>query len=91
MSASDLPRNASGAPERYEIRVRGHLADRWAGAFEGLALRREEGGVTLLSGTLTDQAALHALLRRIRDLGVPLLSVTREPSDAEPPPGDLTP
>ncbi len=61
----------------YEIRVKGHLADRWAGWFEGLTITLEEDGVTLLTGPVIDQAALYGLLRKTRDLGMPLLSVNR--------------
>ena len=68
----------------YEIRVKGHLADRWAGWFEGLTITLEEDGVTLLTGPVIDQAALHGLLRKTRDLGMPLLSVNRvEPGQNE--------
>ncbi len=91
MPASERPYEPSARPERYAIRVRGHLDDRWASAFDGLTLLREEGGVTLLAGPVADQAALHALLRRIRDLGLPLLSVTPMPSDAGAPPDTPTP
>jgi hypothetical protein len=71
-------------PTLYEIRVEGHLDDQWAGRFDGLTLRREENGVTLLTGRVVDQAALHGLLRAVRDLGVRLLSVTRlQPEPAE--------
>lgn len=61
----------------YEIRIQGHLDDRRAVWFEGLTLTREDGGDTVLSGPVTDQAALHGLLRKVRDLGMPLISVTR--------------
>jgi hypothetical protein len=68
----------------YEIRVKGHLADRWAGWFEGLTITLEEDGVTLLTGPVIDQAALHGLLRKTRDLGMLLLSVNRvEPGQNE--------
>lgn len=63
------------APSRYELRVDGHLADRWSAWFGGLTLVREPDGTTTLRGTVTDQAELHGLLAKIRDLGVPLLSV----------------
>jgi hypothetical protein len=59
----------------YEIRLKGHLDDRWADWFEGLTITLEEDGTTLLTGPVVDQAALHGLLKRVRDLGIPLLSV----------------
>ena len=62
-------------PGLYEIRIRGHLDDRWAAWVEDLTLTLEENGNTLLAGPVTDQAALHGLLRKVRDLGLPLLSV----------------
>ena len=61
----------------YEIRIKGHLGNRWAAWFEGLTMTLEDNGETLLTGLVVDQAALHALLRKVRDLGMPLLSVTR--------------
>ena len=64
-------------PELYEIRLKGHLADRWAGWFEGLTITLEENGNTLLTGPVVDQAALHGLLKKVRDLGMPLISVSR--------------
>jgi len=71
-------------PERYEIRIKGHLDDKWADWFEGLTITREDNGETLLSGPVVDQAALHGVLRKVRDLGMPLLSVSRvRPSQAD--------
>ncbi len=61
--------------ESYRIRVRGHLDDRWSGWLGGLAVQRQEDGTTLLVGPVVDQAALHGVIIRIRDLGLPLLSV----------------
>ena len=61
----------------YEIRIKGHLGDRWAARFEGMTLTLKDNGDTVLAGTVADQAALHGLLRRVRDLGMPLISVTR--------------
>src|SRR5437762_630663 len=61
----------------HEIRVQGHLDDRWAHWVEGLTLSRENDGTTTLTGPLADQAALHGLLNRIRDLNVPIVSVRR--------------
>jgi hypothetical protein len=59
----------------YEIRLKGHLDDKWADWFEGLTITREDNGETLLRGPVVDQAALHSVLRKVRDLGLPLLSV----------------
>jgi hypothetical protein len=59
----------------YQIRLKGHLDREWADWFGGLTITLEEDGDTLLSGLVADQAALHSLLRKVRDLGVPLLSV----------------
>ncbi len=64
-----------GVDENYEIRLKGHLEARWADWFDGLTLRRESDGTTLLAGPVADQAALHGLLSRVRDLGLPLVSV----------------
>jgi hypothetical protein len=60
---------------RYEIRLKGHLEDRWADWFDGLTITRDDHGESLLSGLVADQAALHGVLRRVRDLGLPLVSV----------------
>lgn len=65
----------------YQIRVKGHLDRRWTDWFEGLAVTQEEGGETLLTGPVVDQAALHGLLKKVRDLGLPLISVTRAQTD----------
>ncbi len=71
-------------PERYEIRIQGHLDDKWANWFEGLTITREDNGETLLIGPVVDQAALYGVLRKVRDLGMPLLSVSRvRPSQAD--------
>lgn len=64
-------------PERYEIRLKGHLGNRWADWFEGLTITALDNGETLLAGSVGDQAALHSLLRKVRDLGMPLLSIRR--------------
>jgi len=64
-------------PPIYQIRVAGHLGRHWAGVFDGLDIRLEESGETLLTGPVVDQAALHGVLRRIRDTGMTLLSVQR--------------
>ncbi len=61
--------------EYYEIRLKGHLDARWADRFDGLTMTLDDSGDTILSGQVIDQAALHGLLKRVRDLGMPLLSV----------------
>jgi hypothetical protein len=62
---------------RYELRVEGVLDQRWSEWFDGLEISSEPGGVTVLSGPVADQAALHGLLAKVRDLALPLLSVRR--------------
>ncbi|MEO8286143.1 MAG: hypothetical protein ABI670_06870 [Chloroflexota bacterium] len=72
-------------PGLYEIRIRGHLGGRWATWFEGMTFKMENNGDTVLTGEVVDQAALHGLLRKVRDLGMPLLSVTSiRPHQADP-------
>jgi hypothetical protein len=72
----------------YEIRIQGRLDDRWSAWFDGLDLCRTEDGATVLRGPVTDQAALHGLLHKLRDIGLPLLSLTRtDPDDATEKPG----
>ena len=63
-------------PVQYEITVEGHLATRWAAWFDGLSITTEDDGTTVLRGFVVDQAALHGLLQRLRDLGIPLISLT---------------
>jgi hypothetical protein len=75
MSKTNPSARGHHEPERYEIRVRGHLDERWADWFDGLTITLEKSGDTRLTGPVVDQAALHSLLRKVRDLGVPLLSV----------------
>jgi hypothetical protein len=64
-------------PARYELRVQGVLDDRWSAWFEGLRIASDQAGQTTITGPVADQAALHGLLTKIRDLGLPLLSVRR--------------
>lgn len=66
---------ASTEPERYEIRLKGQLDERWSGWFEDLHVTTSNDGTTVLVGTMVDQAALYGVLRKIRDLGLPLISV----------------
>ena len=72
-------------PLVYQIRIEGHLGHQWADWFEGLTLTALDNGETLLTGAVVDQAALHGVLRKVRDLGIPLLSVVRvKPDQAGP-------
>ena len=64
------------APRRYEIRLDGHLGPHWAAWFDGLILVNEDGGTTAIRGEVVDEAALHGLLRKVRDTGLRLVSVT---------------
>lgn len=72
-------------PGRYEIRTKGHLDRRWAAWFDGLSLTREPGGMTVIHSPGLDQAALYAVLLKLRDLGLPLVSVTPSTNPANPP------
>jgi hypothetical protein len=62
-------------PVVYQISIKGHLGSQWADWFEGLTITREDNGDTLLTGPVVDQAALHGLLKKIRDLGMTLISI----------------
>lgn len=66
-----------GQAEVYQIRIKGHLNSQWTDWFEGLSITLEADGDTLLTGPVVDQAALHGLLKKIRDLGMPLVSVVQ--------------
>jgi hypothetical protein len=80
------PAHDADQPRVYQIRIRGHLSPQWADWFEGLTISLEEDGDTLLTGTVVDQAALHGLLKKVRDLGTPLLSVNYvEPNKRDTP------
>lgn len=72
-------------PMVYQIRVKGHLGSQWTDWFGGLTVTREDNGETLLTGPVTDQAALHGLLRKVRDLGMPLVSVVSVDQSITPP------
>jgi hypothetical protein len=71
----------SDQPGRYEISIQGRLDERWESWFDGMTLSTDPAGTTLLSGYVVDQAALHGLLARLRDLGLLLVSVRRVPED----------
>ena len=73
---------------RYELRVREHLDARWAEWFDGLTLTHLPDGTTSIQGAVADQAALHGLLQRLRDLGLPLVSVTPSRPDGNDKPSD---
>jgi hypothetical protein len=86
MSNEPNPGTDAGQPAIYQIRIRSHLGPCWTDWFGGLAITLEDNGDTLLTGQVVDQAALHGLLRHVRDLGLPLLSVVRiDPHRADSP------
>jgi hypothetical protein len=72
---SEIPTGHQLDPGRYEIRLKGHLDARWAAWFDGLTLTHGSDGTTTIHGPVADQAALHGLLQKARDLGLPLISV----------------
>ena len=83
MARGPLDPNADASlPTVYQIRIRGHVGSRWEDWFEGLTITLD-GGDTLITGLVVDQAALHGLLKRVRDLGMPLVSVS--PVEPGPP------
>ena len=75
------PRTDASQPLVYQIRLKGHLGPQWTEWFEGLSITLEDNGDTLLSGPVVDQAALHGLLKKVRDLGIPLIAVSRVDAD----------
>ena len=75
MANTRNPPTDPGEPLVYQIRIKGHLDPHWSSWFEGLAITLEDNGETVLTGPLVDQAALHGSMRKMRDLGIPLLSV----------------
>jgi len=89
MSATHVSTEEYHEPGRYEIRLKGHLDNRWADWFDGLTITRADNGETWLSGPVVDQAALHGLLRKVRDLGLPLVAVIQvDPKQANGPDGN---
>jgi hypothetical protein len=84
MNASPEPAGSAAGPHalgRYEIRLKGHLDGRWVAWFDGLRLTLRGDGTTVIHGQVADQAALHGLLQKVRDTGLPLVSVTCVESD----------
>ena len=75
MSKQHNPDRDAGKSTIYQIRVNGHLSPQWMDWFDGMTITQEENGDTLLTGPVIDQAALHGILKKVRDLGMPLLSV----------------
>jgi hypothetical protein len=84
MSNELKPKAEPSEPMVYQIRIKGHLGRQWTDWFGGLTVTQEDNGDTLLTGPVVDQAALHGLLKKVRDLGLPLLSVNRlKPGQAD--------
>jgi hypothetical protein len=83
MRATDSSNRRPDEFELHEIRVQGHLDKRWSDWLEGLTVTRESDGTTILTGPLADQAALHGVLSKLRDLALPIVSVRRMASDAD--------
>ncbi len=89
MSNKLNPNNDPRQPKVYEIRIKGHLGCQWTDWFGGLTITLEDNGDTLLTGPVVDQAAMHGLLKKVRDLGMPLISVNRvQPDQADAPDGE---
>ena len=84
MSSKFNSESDPGKPLVYQIRIKGHLGRQWTDWFEGLTITPEDNGETLLTGSVVDQAALHGLLKKVRDLAMPLISVNRvKPGQAD--------
>ena len=81
MSNKLNPKTDPDQPLVYQIRLQGHLGRNWTHWFGDVTITLEDNGETLLTGQVVDQAALHGLLRKVRDLGLPLISVTRAQTD----------
>jgi hypothetical protein len=89
--SSDASTTTRTSPLHYEIRVKGHLDARWSAWFDGLSLANEGDGTTLIHGPVVDQAALHGVLQKLRDVGMPLVSITQVGADQRSEPKPKTP
>ena len=87
---NETPTGHHDRPGRYEIRLKGHLDARWAAWFDGLTVTHDSDGTTIIHGPVADQAALHGLLQKTRDLGLPLISVNYVESGHPPAPTTQT-
>jgi hypothetical protein len=76
-----MPNKENEKATNYQIKIEGQLGPQWSDWFEGLSIVQEEDGTTLLTGPVADQSALHGLLKKVRDLGMPLVSVNRMETD----------
>ena len=85
MSDKHTPTTDPDAPQIYQIRIEGHLGRQWSNWFDGMAITLEDNGDTLLTGPVVDQATLHGLLKKVRDLGLPLISVVQLPAEPDEP------
>jgi hypothetical protein len=84
MTNEYLPNHSSDQPGIYQVVLEGHLNDQWSDWFDGFTITQDERGRTILIGPVIDQAALHGLFKKIRDLGIPLISVNRlDPIDKD--------
>ena len=83
---SEMSSGADHGPGRYEIRLQGHLPSRWATWFDDMTVTNHDDGTPAICGSVIDQAALHGLLHKVRDIGLPLVSVVRIPADESPAP-----
>jgi len=91
MSDKYAPTGGRREAGQYEIRLAGYLEQRWAEWFDGLTLTHQSDGTTVLRGPVVDQAALHGLLQKVRDLGLPLVSVAQlAPDPPADPPASMT-
>jgi hypothetical protein len=83
---SEMSSGDDHGPGRYEIRLKGHLDPRWASWFDHMSVSNDSDGTTVIRGHVVDQSALHGLLHKVRDIGLPLVSVVRVAADQPPQP-----